>query len=167
MPRREAEDESIDRMKHRDIISALFWAALGLAIAWGGYRLEIGTLHEPGSGFMFFGIGLIMVGLSLSILIQALRRPGVAHELKEVFWTNIRVTKILAVLLALLLYAYLFTCLGFILSTFLLLVFLFKAVEPQTWVKAILAAIITTLSAYGIFNLWLGSQLPKGLLGLG
>lgn len=152
-------------MRQRDIISSLFWAVLGLAISWGGYKLEIGTLHEPGSGFVFFWLGLIMVGLSLGILIPALGRPGTAGELKEAFWTEIRIGKVIAVLLALIVYASVFTFLGFILSTFLLLVFLFKAVEPQSWGKALAGAAITTLSAYVLFHVWLGSQLPKGLLG--
>lgn len=152
-------------MKHRDIISSLFWGALGLAISWEGYRLEVGTLSEPGSGFMFFWVGLFMVGLALGILFQALKQKAESGELKEVFWTDIRLTKIAAVLIALIVYAYIFTFLGFLISTFLLMVFLFKAVEPQTWPKALLASVITTLAAYLIFRIWLGSQLPQGLLG--
>jgi hypothetical protein len=56
--------------------------------------------------------------------------------------------------------------LGFILSTIGLLVFLFKAVEPQKWSWAVLGAMISTLAAYSVFRLWLGCQLPQGLLGI-
>jgi uncharacterized BrkB/YihY/UPF0761 family membrane protein len=58
-----------------------------------------------------------------------------------------------------------FPHLGFILSTVLLLLFLFKAVEPQKWSWAVLGAVISTLTAYGVFQLWLGTQLPRGFLG--
>ena len=71
------------------------------------------------------------------------------------------------VIAVLFIYGLAFVPLGFILSTFLLLVFLFKAVEPQRWSVAILGSIITTVTAYGIFQVWLGSQLPAGLLGIG
>ena len=152
-------------MKSRDIISSLFWMAMGIGVCYGGVDLELGTLHDPGSGFMFFWVGIIMIGLSLSILVRAMKRTAVAGELK-VLWTEIRWKKIVSVLVALFLYAYAFSFLGFILSTVLLLIFLFKAVEPQRWSWAVLGAIISTLAAYGVFRLWLGSQLPRGLLGI-
>ena len=152
-------------MKSRDIISSLFWMAMGIGVCYGGVDLELGTLHDPGSGFMFFWVGVIMIGLSLSILIRAVKKTAVAEELKAL-WTEIRWKKIVSVLVALFLYAYAFSFLGFILTTILLLIFLFKVVEPQRWSWAILGAIITTLAAYGIFRVWLGSQLPRGFLGI-
>jgi len=139
--------------------------AMGIGVCYGGVDLELGTLHDPGSGFMFFWVGVIMIGLSLSILIRAMKKTAVAGELKA-FWTEIRWKKIISVLVVLFLYAYAFTSLGFILTTILLLIFLFKSVEPQRWSWAILGAIISTLAAYGVFRLWLGSQLPRGLLGI-
>ena len=154
-------------MRSRDIISSLFWLAIGIGICYGAYNLELGTLSNPGSGFIFFWAGFIMSALSLAILIQAMRKKGIPGELRKVLWAEIRWRKIIVVLAALFLYAYIFTTLGFILSTILLLIFLFKAVEPQSWTKAILGAIISTFAAYGLFHLWLGSQLPRGLLGIG
>jgi putative tricarboxylic transport membrane protein len=153
-------------VKKRDIISSLFWMAMGIGICSGGYGLDLGTLHDPGSGFMFFWVGIIMIGLSLGIFIRAMKETAVAGELKTL-WTGIRWKKVVFILVALLLYAYVFVPLGFILSTILLLIFLFKAVEPQRWSWAILGAIISTLAAYGVFHLWLRSPLPKGFLGIG
>ena len=138
--------------------------AVGLGVCWGGYDLELGTLHDPGSGFMFFWVGLIMIGLSLSVLLGALRMKPDPQGLRHL-WEEIRWRKILSVLLALFLYAYVFTRVGFILSTIPLLIFLFKAVEPQKWSWAVLGAVLSTLTAYGVFQLWLGSQLPRGFLG--
>lgn len=151
-------------MKKKDILSSLFWLAMGFGVCYGGYDLELGTLRDPGSGFMFFWVGVIMIGLSLAVLVKAIRmkpdQKGVGLLRGEVRWA-----KILSVLAALVLYAYVFTYLGFILSTVLLLLFLFKAVEPQKWSWAVMGAVISTLTAYGVFQLWLGSQLPRGFLG--
>jgi len=154
------------RMKKRDIISSLFWMAIGIGVCYGGYNMDLGTLNDPGSGFMFFWIGIIMIGLSLIILLKAIKKTAVAGELKTL-WTEIRWKKVVSILVALMLYAYIFVPLGFILSTILLLIFLFKAVEPQRWSWAILGAIISTFAAYGLFHLWLKSPLPKGFLGIG
>lgn len=153
-------------MKSGDIISSLFWVAIGAGVCYEGYDLELGTLHDPGSGFMFFWVGIIMMGLSLSILIRAMREKTKAGEMKLV-WSEVQWKKIVLVIIALFLYAYAFNTLGFIFCTTLILIFLFKAVEPQRWSVAILGAILSTLTAYLVFQLWLGSQLPKGLLNIG
>jgi len=152
-------------VKSRDMISALFWMAMGIAVSYGGYDLALGSIRDPGPGFMFFWVGLIMIGLSLIILIKAVREKGVKGEL-SVLWTGIRWKKVIAVLAALFIYAYVLILLGFILATSLLLIFLFKAVEPQKWAWAVLGAVVCTLAAYGLFHFWLGCQLPQGLLGV-
>ena len=139
--------------------------AMGIGISYGGYDLHLGNLRDPGPGFMFFWVGVIMIGLSLIVLIKAVREKGQRGELK-VLWTQIRWKKVLLVLAALSVYAYVLTPLGFIPTTILLLIFLFKAVEPQKWSYAILGAVVCTLAAYGLFGFWLGCQLPQGLLGL-
>ena len=153
-------------MKSKDIISSLFWMAIGAGVCYGGYDLELGTLRDPGSGFIFFWVGIIMVGLSLSILIRAMREKAKAGEMKLI-WSEVQWKKIVLVIIALFLYAYAFNTLGFILCTTLILIFLFKAIEPQRWSVAILGAILSTLTAYLVFQQWLGSQLPKGLLDIG
>jgi putative tricarboxylic transport membrane protein len=150
-------------VKSRDLISSLFWLVFGIGVCYGGYDLDLGTLQEPGSGFIFFWVGVIMIGLSIGILIGALKKTAVSGEFNAI-WANIHWKKIMIVMAALFLYGFAFMPLGFILSTFLLLVFLFKAVEPQRWSVAILGSVVTTLTAYGVFQLWLGSQLPAGLL---
>lgn len=139
---------------------------VGAGICYGGVDLELGTLHDPGSGFIFFWVGLIMLGLSLSIFIRALKEKGKAGEMRLI-WSEVQWKKIVSVLVALFLYGYFFQTLGFILSAALLLVFLFKAVEPQRWSVAILGAVVSSLVAYVVFQVWLGSQLPKGLLDIG
>lgn len=151
-------------MRSRDIISSLFWAAMGIGICWGGYDLELGSLHDPGGGFMFFWVGVIMIGLSCGILVRAVRQKTIAGEM-QALWAGIAWKKIVSVLAALFAYAYFLTPLGFIPATILLLIFLFKAVEPQRWSWAVLGAVVSTLAAYSVFRLWLQCQLPPGLLG--
>ncbi len=139
---------------------------IGVGVCYGGYDLEVGTLHDPGSGFIFFWVGLIMVGLSLSILIRAIREKAKAGEMKSL-WAGVQWKKTIYVLISLFLYAYAFIPLGFLLSTALLLIFLFKAVEPQRWSVAIAGAVLSAFAAYAVFHLWLGSQLPKGFWDVG
>lgn len=151
-------------MRTADISSSLFWMVIGLGICLGGYDLGLGNLNNPGGGFMFFWVGVIMACLSGVVLIQAARRTSVPGEMKA-YWAGIAYKKVIAVLVALFIYAYVLNPMGFILATTLLMIFLFKAVEPQRWSIAILGALASTLAAYGLFRLWLQCQLPLGLLG--
>jgi len=139
--------------------------AMGIGIACGGYDLDVGSPRDPGSGFIFFWVGLIMSGLSLIIVIGAVREKGVKGELIKLV-TEVHWQKVISVLAALVIYAYALERLGFIVSTVALLIFLFKAVEPQKWSWAILGAIVSTMAAYGLFHVWLGCQLPRGILGV-
>ena len=154
-------------MKYRDIISSLFWIVLGAGVCYGAYDLELGAFSNPGPGFIFFWAGLAIVALSLALFIRAIKDEAVPGELKRVFWMEIRWSKIVTVMGALLSYAIIFTKLGFILSTILLLIFLFKAVEPQGWTKVILGSLITTFIVYVVFHLWLRVSFPRGLFGFG
>ncbi len=152
-------------MKSRDFYSSLFWMAVGAGVCYGGYDLELGTLHDPGSGFLFFWLGIIMMGLSLAVLLQGVKKVGIETAGIAAIFSKVQWLKIVLVLTALSLYAYLFQTLGFIPATILLLIFLFKAIEPQRWSIAIFGAVASSLAAYLVFQVWLGCQLPKGLLG--
>ncbi|MBN1106001.1 MAG: tripartite tricarboxylate transporter TctB family protein [Deltaproteobacteria bacterium] len=150
-------------MSRKEKASSLFLMAAGLAISYGGHDLDLGTVTNPGSGFIFFWLGLIIFGLAVTVLVQASRKPAQTVEgALQVQWK-----KVLTVIASLCAYAFTFSFLGFILATIILLVFLFKAFESQRWSTAIVGAVLGSLGAYAIFELWLGCQLPQGFLGIG
>jgi len=146
-----------------DLFSSVVWIALGAFICKWGYHLDLGTLSEPGSGFIIFWMGIVMMGLSISIFLLAFSKK-ITREEKISLWSGVRWRKLIFVLVSLLLYTYALVPLGFLLSTCLLLILLFKFIEPQKWSVAISGAILTVFITYAIFHLWLGSQLPKGIL---
>ena len=57
------------------------------------------------------------------------------------------------------------TKVGFMINTFRFMLLLMKVIEPQTWKKAILAALITAVASDLFFNVLLGAQIPSGILG--
>jgi len=150
-------------MKRRDRLTALFWAGVGLYIAYEGYRLKLGTLGSPNCGFFIFWTGLILTGLSLVLFSQTLLGPKAAKD-HRALWERSRWSKGAKMMAALLLYALLFKWLGFILSTFLLLLFLCKGLEPQKWRVALILAAATTATCYFVFGVFLELQFPPGLL---
>ena len=153
-------------MKREDIGSSLFWLVISLGICYGGYDLGLGSLHQPGSGFIFFWVGIIMVGLSLGLFFHALRTDVKAGEING-RWSGIFWWKMISVTLVLCGYAYFLTDLGFILNTTLLLIFVFKYLGPQSWRKSIIQALLSSAITYLIFGIWLSVQFPRGFLGFG
>lgn len=150
-------------MNRADVASSLVALALGAGVIHAGLDLELGSPGDPGSGFMLFWVGVAMVGLSAIVLVNGVRGPAPSRPL----WRGARWSKIVAVVAALVAYAWLLERLGFVLTTVLLLVFLFKVVEPQRWWVALTGAVASALIAYVVFKMWLGAQLPAGVPGIG
>ena len=62
-------------------------------------------------------------------------------------------------------YALVLEWLGFLLSTFGLLVFFFRTLQRQSWLVVVTGSLATSLLSYLVFKTWLGVNLPGGLLG--
>ena len=140
---------------------ALFWVAAGLLACYGAIQLGLGSVTEPGAGFIFFWSGLILVILSLIVLADSVRSlADSAGEMGEMNWT-----KIALVLLSLLLYAFCLERLGFVLTTFILVSFFLGCIEDINWFRSLGIACATALATYAMFELWLKIRLPKGLFG--
>jgi hypothetical protein len=63
------------------------------------------------------------------------------------------------------LYTAVLKVLGFLLATFLLLLFLFRVVEPLRWKTILLVTAVTMGGIYLLFGVLIESSLPKGFLG--
>ena len=153
--------DSVKRTKITVANVALFWVALGILVCYDAIRLGVGSATEPGSGFIFFWSGLILVVLSLMALAESLRDGAEANpETGAMNWR-----KIAFVLLALLSYAFFLEKLGFALTTFVLMSFLLAMIEGKHWSKSIGVAGAAALGSYTIFELWLKIRLPHGIFG--
>jgi len=147
-----------------DRVSSLFWLALGLVSMYGSVQLGLGTLREPGSGFLPFLAGcfisLIALGISVKSFIQWRSvRLNFASLWMEADWRRPAVIGllILGFILAL-------EKLGFILSGLLLLLALFRWVEKFSWKKALIIPALTLGFSYLLFNVFLKATLPRGFL---
>ena len=141
--------------------SAIFWVAVGILVCYGANRLGLGSVTEPGSGFIFFWSGLILALLSLTVLAESVRgSEDTVQEMGKMNWA-----KIALVLLSLLLYAFFLERLGFVLTTFVLLSFLLGWIERTNWARSLGVASAAVLACFAIFELWLKIRLPKGIFG--
>jgi putative tricarboxylic transport membrane protein len=140
---------------------AFFWIALGILVCYGASRLGLGRVTEPGSGFIFFWSGLILVFLSLLDFAHSLRSTEeMVQERAKMDWV-----KIALVILSLMLYAFFLERLGFVVTTFVLLSFLLGWIERTRWTRSLGIASAAALGSFAIFELWLKIRLPKGIFG--
>ena len=146
--------------KGADLWTALFLMVFSGAVINEALDLELGTPHNPGSGFMIFGAAVVLWILALLQFLKALLLQVQAQEAKE----KIHLWRIVAVIGANILYIAILESVGYLLCTFLLLSFLFQVYEKGKWAYAVGGAAVTSLLTYGIFSRLLQLNLPKGLI---
>lgn len=150
-------------MRNNDQRSSLFWLIIGLGIVIRSPKYGLGTLSTPGAGLFPFLSGLVIVVFSIIVFIQQFHKTDSEDFLS--IWNNANWQAMLKVFLALIIYALSVNTLGFILSTFLFVSYLFRMFKTMGWNKAIGGGVLTTIGAYAIFQLWLKAQLPIGIIG--
>lgn len=125
------------------------------------YRLSLGVFRKPGEGFLSFWAGAGVTLLSVVLLIrQYLRKSDVSEETEP----TTSYAKLFTVLLSLLVYVLSLEWVGFLISTFLWMAFLLRTIEPKKWWVSVLVSFLGSLIGWLIFKVWLGLQLPKGIL---
>lgn len=146
-----------------DRISGAFWFLFSLFISYQSYKLGLGSVRQPGPGFLFFWTGIVMAILSLVVISTSFKKQSIEGFRKSVL-VGSNIAKLLLVLASLLLYALLIEWLGFLIVTLLLFIFLLRVIEKKKTWFAVLVGLAVTISSYLLFELGLQSQLPKGLL---
>ncbi len=150
-------------IKSKEFVGGAFWLFIALVIMSQALELNLGNYRTPGPGFIPLGVGFGMAVLSLVIMGRAVRfasEPGASIRV-----SRSACKKIGLVFGALLLYALCFNFLGFPLTTFLLLLLLFKGGNPEGWLKQIFLAAVATVFTYFLFSVLLACELPRGVLG--
>lgn len=149
-------------MKTAEVVSALLFASVGAVTGAMAYRLGLGSISHPGPGFFPLGIAALLCLMSLGLLVKGFllqKRASSTEDAQKTSWARPLLT--LAVLSG---YGVFFTRIGFVLSTFILMMILVWGVGRQ---RPLLAFIISTLTvgvAYALFVATLGLPLPKGSL---
>ena len=125
--------------------------------------MGIGSLRNPGMGFMAFGASMVMGILSVVLFVQiSLSRKGEAQGSP---FQGLLLWRVALVVAAVLLYILFLPTLGFLIDTFLLMAcFLFVVGKRQWWLLIVFPG-LTALTSYGVFSKLLNCHFPPGLLG--
>ena len=150
----------------RFLIPILFWILLSLFIIFFSRNIGLGEFRAPGPGLMPFLVGLFLLLISLYALIRSLLRRSGREETSNREGSKIHFRKIGLVLLLLLAYALLLEKIGYLITAFLILVFLFRSAGSTGWRFVLIISGVTTLVTYAFFT-YFGLRFPAGFLGIG
>jgi hypothetical protein len=143
--------------------SSLFWLLLSVYVCVESLRMGIGTPRKPGMGFMTFGAAGLLGIFSLILFAKAsLEKKGdkVVSDFSGILWK-----RIVFVLIAILCYGTFMPDLGYLISTSLLMFFLFLILKGTKWWWALGSSLLTTFLTYYVFSIGLNCQFPRGVFG--
>lgn len=147
-----------------DRVSSLFWMAIGLGFIYGSVRLGLGTLGEPGSGFLSFLAGSCLTLLALILFIQSfIQGKGLPGKMSAL-WAGMKWHRPVMIALVLLGYILGLESIGFILCSLLLIFLMLRVLEDFSWGKSVLISVLASASSYFIFSVLLKVMLPRGVL---
>jgi putative tricarboxylic transport membrane protein len=139
-----------------EVIGGLFWIAVGLFFVVGAIHLKLGTLRNPGPGFIPLGMASLLLCFSLFTLAKGLIVP--TGGISRIPWK--RPTLVIA---SALLYLFLISRVGFFVSTFVLMAILFGfliRLKRRKWLSVFLCSAATAVAAWLVFSIGLRVPFP-------
>ena len=138
----------------------LFFSIYVCVVSW---RLGLGSLHKPGSGFMPFWSAVLIAILAVILLVQEIRSARTAAQEErgeKPNWKSIGLT-----LLFFLAYILSLEYIGFVVGTMLFTAMILRVIEKKRWFLSAWVSVAMAFACYYIFKVWLQAELPRGLIG--
>jgi putative tricarboxylic transport membrane protein len=152
------------KLNNSELWGGLIGLALGLFVIRSGIKLKLGSINDPGSGYVLFYTGILMCLFALSIVFASLTEGGPGFGSR---WEGARWTRPLVVIACLIAFSLALEPLGFLLSAIPLMLLLLRAVDPVRWTLAVPIAVLTPLGAWWVLKHVLLIQLPSGAFEIG
>jgi len=152
-------------MKYAHFIGVIFWLAVGLLLSLWSLSYNIGTLTQPGPGFYPLGLGILLIFFSLILLGQGIRSSLTTKKVSP-FSVSGGSKRVAYAVLILLLLAFFFETIGYLITFFLLIMLLMAGAGLRNWKRILLVAFFSALGVYLVFILLLQQPLPRGFLGV-
>ena len=142
-----------------ELLLAAFFIALGLLWVGAAMRMPLWEGFAPQSGFMPLWYGIILVGLTVTVVVNLYRQKENAKA-EDPIGKPLIVLAVFAAGIAGL------EPMGFGPAVFVMLLFMFAFIERLPIISSALVAAGTTAVLFLIFRTWLNVGLPVGPLGI-
>jgi putative tricarboxylic transport membrane protein len=153
-------------MARNDLWAPGFLLLLGVVAALESWRLVLGEVGKPGAGFFPFYLAVGLTITSFALVVRSFVDRAAKRKPSPGSLDAKAVGKIVWLVSGLILYAFVFERIGFLLSTFLVMVFLLRAIAAFAWHLTLGGSIAIAFLSYLVFKIWLQVQLPAGPWGL-
>lgn len=151
-------------MSLKEGIGIIFWFLIGITVSLASIRLGIGRPSNPGTGFMPFISGGLLIFLSLLLAFLELRKGRNKSSIPFSLSVN---KNLIVMLLCLFGFMLVLETLGYLISIGLLFFVLLEATAPKKWLNALLWSIVVSSCSYLIFSTLLKCHFPRGIFNLG
>jgi putative tricarboxylic transport membrane protein len=152
------------KLNNSELWGGLIGLALGIFVIWSGLKLKLGTINDPGSGYVLFYTGTLMCVFAITIIVAALTEGGPSFAS---CWEGARWTKPLLVIACLIAFSFALDRIGFLLSAIPLMLLLLRVVDPVRWTLAIPIAVLAPLAVWWVLERVLLIRLPSGIFDIG
>jgi len=139
-----------------DQVSGLVLLLVALFVGWQNRSYPMGTLQEPGPGYVPFMLAVFLGVTALLIFVRGTR----AQPLGEMAWPE--APRALVILVACSVAAFALERLGYRITVFAFLVFFLGIVERRHWLSTLILASAFAVLSYALFDTVLKVQLPRG-----
>ncbi len=152
---------------NREKITGIFLLGLGLTVFLKSLTYPLGTLRRPGGGLFPLIASILLMGLSALLTLQAFRGKEVDKSSQSPFFPEKEAPRrILLGFAGLLAYRYLLPFIGFGVSTAVFIFFLSRFLGRYSWGMSVVFAVITAVSSYYLFQVWLKIPMPMPYFGI-
>jgi len=152
-------------MRKGEMITGVVLLALAGAVIADSSKMPSAASFGPGPGFLPFWLGVILAILAAILLVKAWRRAPEEKDKKPLFPGKEAMLAIGLILVAVVAYILLIEVLGYVIDTFLLVLFLMKVVQRQKWTLSFATSVGSSAGLFFLFHTLLRITLPTNALG--
>lgn len=158
----EESARTLARNSSADLVVAVLVAAVGAIVVYEARRLGAGWQSDgPGSGYFPFYIGLLLLGCSAAIFVQAWRaRPTD----RSTFVDSVQFRRVLSVLVPSAIYVGTIMLLGLYVASALFIALFMIALGRYPVLKSVVVGVVVNALFFAMFEVWFKVPLYKGLL---
>ena len=144
----------------RDKIVLSFWLLVCVYFSIEAWRLGLGSIRMPGSGFLPFWVSVVVGILTVVQLLREIKNKPV--ESAQALFRGKRVQNTVYALSFLFAYPLLFDKIGFFMCTFLFTGACLKVIGQRRWLLSVGLSLVVAVASYTLFVTWLQIQFPRG-----
>jgi len=146
-----------------DRTSSLFFLIVSAIVFTGSIQLGLGTTRQPGPGFVTFGASGLLGILSLIGIARTFvkKKESEGALFKGTLWWRVVLSGF-----AILAFALIMPTLGYLITTFAIMLFLYFMIHEQRWYWVVISSLLSSMGSYYLFSKLLNCQFPDGLFGL-